>query len=304
MEISTDVQVLSHKPVAWFSYTLTWLFASVFVGSLLDPTAHPFRATLIKSHDLTYKLDTQRMQAEQSAEYANLHAVRMQWVAEFGNALASLRRREMVAWRTVREMERSLNLYQVNVFLADRTGSTLVPGGGRRVQGETLVAEGLSVWVGERSLLGKVAQTGREQIRVLSPDEMEYFPLSRVETALPLVVRGELLGILDIHSTESTFSESDMQLFRVVAGYVTTSLDMLAALEEINGQLQEMRALYNQYTIASWRSLLAEKLKLSYATGALSEDPIQTLAARRCRPARCVPVRRVRGWTSTCSSCR
>ncbi|HNT74984.1 MAG TPA: GAF domain-containing protein [Anaerolineae bacterium] len=283
LKIPVSVQVLSHKPMAWFSYTLTLLFVSAFVITSLNQLVSRFREVLIKSHDLANKLDTQRMQAEQNAEYAYLHAVRMQWVAEFGNALASLRRREMVAWRTVRDMERSLDLYQVNVFLTDRTGSTLILAAAAGAQGEALVAEGFSVWVGERSLLGQVAQTGREQVRVLSPDEAEEFPLSRVEMALPLVVRGELLGVLDIHSTEATFSDSDMQLFRVVAGYVTASLDMLAALEEINGQLQEMRTLYSQYTTAGWRSLLEAKLKLSYTAGALPEAAVQTLAAEALR---------------------
>lgn len=278
LAIPDSVQIMSHKPMAWFSYTLTWLLLTVFVMVSLTQLLSRFRETLIHRHDLTHKLNAQRLQAEQDAASARLRAEQMQWVAEFGNALASLRRRESVAWRTVREMERSLHLYQVNVFLTDRTGATLLLTAAAGARGEDLVAAGFPVWIGERSLLGQVAQTGQEQLRVLSPDATAPFPLSRAEMALPLVVRGELLGILDIHGA-AAFSENDQQLFRVVAGYVTTSLDMLAALEEINGQLQEMRMLYSRYTTASWRSLVEAKLQLSHVAGDLSAEAVEALAA-------------------------
>jgi len=146
-------------------------------------------------------------------------------------------------------------------------------------QGEALVEDGYRIPVGGRLLPGRVAQIGQEQTTFLLADELPRFPLSRVEVGFPLSVRGETLGVLDIHSEASAFSEEALQLFRIVTGYVTTSLDMLQLLEESEAQTQEMRALYAQYTLTSWRSLLEAGKAQSFMAGTVPEAVLSALAA-------------------------
>lgn len=306
VKVTTSERALSLTVGAWASYTVTLLWSSGFVLVTLNYFLSRFMAALTSSRELAHQLEAQRARAELVTERAQLHAVRMEWAAAFGNLLTSLREREVLVQRVVQEMVAHLDLYQVNLFLTERTGDVLSLVAAAGVQGGTLAAvppEGgvppggdmasqvqdpWQVLIGTHSLLGRVAQSGREQMQMLSPGDGDghsvRFPLSRVEVAFPLVVQGELLGVLDIHSTEATFSKDDLQLFRIVAGYVTASLDTVRTLAETETQMREIRALYAQYTTASWRSLLeAEAVWAHSVGGELDALRVQALATEAVR---------------------
>ena len=278
MMVAEDVQVMSHKAEAWLSYSLNLLLANMLVIASLNYLLPRLNAALGQSRAMAQAFEAQRRRAELEAQRSRVQAERMVWAAAFGNSLTWLLQRERVVWRVVREMAKELNLYQVNLFLADRQGTTLSWVAASGEEGESWVREGWQISVGERSLLGRVAQSGQEQLVVLPPEASQRFPLSRVEVALPLIVRGEIFGILDIHSAEAAFSEEDLQLFRVVAGYVSASLETARLLEETEARIQEMRALYAQYTVASWRSLLEVQEIQSFSEGMVPADKIRQWA--------------------------
>ncbi len=277
LDISPDVQIMSHKWDAWLSYTFNLLLASVFVLASLNYLLPRLGDALARSRDMARVLDAERAHAELDAERSRRQASEMQWVAAFGNALTALRQREQLVGRVVRDMVQDLSLYQVNLFLTDVRGETLsLAAASGELSTDALQGRGVFI-VGERSLLGRVAQSGREQLVVMQTGTLPELPHSHAEIALPLAVRGELLGILDIHTEEETFSEHALQIFRIVAGYVSASLETLRLLEETETQIQDMRALYAQYTVASWRSLLEVQTQQSYTVGHVPEDAVREL---------------------------
>jgi GAF domain-containing protein len=194
------------------------------------------------------------------AEVKQRHAELLGWVANLGHVLASLRQRDELIWRVVREITQTFDIYQANLFLMNRSGDTLLLAATSGQLGEELARSGVAtvaeVPVGARSAPGRAAQLGKEQMALPLPEELSRFPDSRVEISLPLSVRGEVLGVLDLHTTRPTFSDEELQIFRIIASQVTTALDMLRSLEETKTRVQETRALYAQHTLASWRTLL------------------------------------------------
>ena len=234
---------------------------------------------LDRSREQARAMEADRLAAEYNAEQRQRHAERLGWAAALGNVLAALRQRDLIVWRVVREIEQAFDVYQVNLFLTDRTGEMLNLVAAAGAQGEALVENGYQIAVGTRLLPGRVAQIGREQTVLPLPGELAHFPESRVEVCFPLSVRGEILGVLDIHSEASAFTEEALQLFRIVTGYVTTSLDMVQLLEDSDARTQEMRALYAQYTQASWRALLEAGQAQSYAVGSATSPVVAVLAA-------------------------
>jgi GAF domain-containing protein len=283
MVVSDEVQIVSHDIDAWFSYSINMVFASMFVLVSVNYLLPRLADALTTSRELTQELEIRRQDAEQDAVNARLQTDRMRWVADFGNLLISLRRRNLLVWRVVRELVERFELYQVNLFLVDRSSDALELVAAAGEVGEDGVRDGWTLPTGGRSLLGRVAQSGREQTVVVQPNEISRLPLSRVEMALPLVVRGELLGVLDIHSAAGTFSENELQLLHVVAGYISAALDILQLFEESEAQMQEMRALYTQSAVTSWRSLLEIETKHAHSIGNVDEQMVAELAAEALR---------------------
>jgi GAF domain-containing protein len=258
--ISTDVQLLTDKPTAWLSYTFTLLMVSAFFVASQLYLFPRLAEALAHSQEMARELAEDREQAVREAEVKQRHAELLGWVANLGHVLASLRQRDELIWRVVREITQTFDIYQANLFLMNRSGDTLLLAATSGQLGEELARSGVAtvaeVPVGARSAPGRAAQLGKEQMALPLPEELSRFPDSRVEISLPLSVRGEVLGVLDLHTTRPTFSDEELQIFRIIASQVTTALDMLRSLEETKTRVQETRALYAQHTLASWRTLL------------------------------------------------
>lgn len=283
MAVSEEVQIISQKLDAWLSYSINMVFASAFVLASVNYLLPRLADALTESRNLAQELELRRVNAEQDAANARFQAEHMRWVADFGNLLISLRQHDLLIWRVVREVVERFSLYQVNLFLVDRSGDMLVLAAAAGELGKAWVQEGWTVPVGGRTVLGRVAQSGKEQIHTLQPNEVPHLPKSRVEMVIPLVVSGELLGMLDIHSVETTFSENALQLLQVVAGYVSAALDILQLFEESETQMQEMRTLYTQSAVTSWRSLMEAETKRSHSVGNLDERVVAELADEALR---------------------
>jgi len=258
--IPTEVQLLSDKPFAWLSYTFTLLLVGTFFMASQLYLFPRLTEALARSREMTRELQADREQAVREAEVRQRRAEQLEWVANLGHTLALLRQRDELVWRVVREIAKTFDVYQANLFLVNRAGDTLLLAATSGQLGEELARSGAAtiaeVPVGARNALGRAAELGKEQMALPLPEQLAQFPDSRVEISLPLSVRGEVLGVLDLHSTRPAFTDEELQIYRIIAGQVTTALDMVRSLEETRAQIQEMRALYTQHTLASWRTLL------------------------------------------------
>ncbi len=286
--IPAEIQLLTTKPAAWLSYTFTLLMVSAFFVASQTYLLPRLTDALIRSREMAQALAEDREQAVREAEAKQRHAEHLGWAANLGNVLASLRQRDVLIWRVVREIAQTFDIYQANLFLMNRTGDTLLLAAtsgqlgeglshsGAATVGLTTVAE---IPIGARNAPGRAAQMGKEQMALPLPGELAQFPDSRVEISLPLSVRGEVLGVLDMHSTRPTFSDEELQIFRIIASQVTTSLDMLRSLEETQARMQEIRALYAQHTLVSWHTLL-EAAPVQSAAGMQVATPQVTALAQ------------------------
>jgi GAF domain-containing protein len=285
--ISPDIQLVSDKPAAWLSYTFVLLLiGTFFIASQLYLFPRITEA-LTQSQEMAREIAEDRERVVRDAEIKQRHAEQMGWAASLGSVLASLRQRDELIWRVVREIAQTFDVYQTNLFLMNRSGDALQLAATAGQLGEDISRLGTvtvtEIPVGARNAPGRAVQLGKEQMALLSGSamlfgELPQFPDSRVEISLPLSVLGEVLGVLDIHSTRVAFSDEELQIFRIIASQVTTALDMLRSLQETQARMQETRALYAQHTLASWRTLL-EAAPVQSATGVQIDVPqVEALA--------------------------
>ncbi len=121
--------------------------------------------------------------------------------------------------------------YYAAIFLIDEKGEWAVLRAATGEAGETLLSTDHKLAVGSQSMVGWVTgnnaarialDVGEEAIRFDNP----LLPKTRSEMAVPLRVRGEVIGALDVQSTGlNAFSEEDIQTIQMMADQVAIAID-------------------------------------------------------------------------------
>jgi GAF domain-containing protein len=123
------------------------------------------------------------------------------------------------------------SLYHAHIYLYNREEDRFVLTAGAGYVGEQMVAEKRSIDFHHPKSIVALAGRTRQSVRVGdvtdSPDFLPHplLPNTRSELAIPLIARGELLGVLDVQSDKILYFESDIQTtLEVLATQVSTAL--------------------------------------------------------------------------------
>jgi len=121
--------------------------------------------------------------------------------------------------------------YYAAIFLIDDAGEWATLRAATGEAGEKLIGKAHKLAVGSQSMVGWVTANNAARIAMDVGDEAIRFdnpllPKTRSEMALPLCVRGEVIGALDTQSTSlNAFSEEDIQVIQMMADQVAIAID-------------------------------------------------------------------------------
>jgi len=140
--------------------------------------------------------------------------------------------------------------YSVRIYLIDNESDDLIMSHASGVNAEQLISEGLHLSAGE-GIIGHVAET-KSPFVTNNAEEVVFFrrhPLSpdtQSEMAVPILIDGQVVGVLDIQHTQANqLTENDLQLMGVVADQLSVALqkaNLYASLQTSLEQEQEMRS--------------------------------------------------------------
>ncbi len=190
---------------------------------------------------------TERKQAE---EERGRFTGQLQLASETARRLSSILEPERLMAETVQVLQERFGLYHVHLYLLDEASGRLVVSAGSGPIGRSLVAEGHAIPLGTgRSLVARAAAT-REPVRVDDVHSDADFlanprlPDTRSEVAVPLVVRGHLLGVLDVQDDEaSRFTAADVDAYNALAGQLAVALDNARLFDEAQRTADRLREL-------------------------------------------------------------
>ena len=153
----------------------------------------------------------------------------IQTSAEVSRHLATIAAEPDLLAAVVSEVQQAFDYYHVHVYLLDKQTDKLKLAGGTGEAGQYMMARGHSLDVGQ----GLVGQAARDLAAVLVPDvslEPDWLanpllPETKAETAVPIMVNDELLGILDVqHNVVKGLNQSDMELLESLASQIGVAL--------------------------------------------------------------------------------
>jgi GAF domain-containing protein len=252
---------------------------SVYVSSIIVVTALLYIAV----RDLTEALDQsrryagdlagQRERLEETVEQRTQDLTRrtryLEATAAIARDTASVLDLQEQLVRVVNLVSKQFGLYHTGIFLLDPNGEWAVlqaasSEGGRRMLARThrlrlgMGIVGYAVAHGEPRI---ALDVGQDAIFFDNPD----LPDTRSEMALPLRARGEVIGALDVQSTEpEAFGDEDVAILQTLADQVAVAISNAQLFEQAQESLTAERRAYGELSREAWRELLRAESGLGY----------------------------------------
>lgn len=149
----------------------------------------------------------------------------------------------------IERIREAFGFYHAQVFLVDRAQGQAILRASTGRAGEALLARSHMLAVGSRSVVGQctylgqpivvndVSQSGTHRPNPLLPD-------TQGELAVPLLVGSEIIGALDVQSTEvGAFHPDDVRTLEIVAGHLATAIEKTRLVSEFGTLAEERRTL-------------------------------------------------------------
>jgi PAS domain S-box-containing protein len=223
---------------------------------------------------------TARKQAEVALER---RAVQLQTVAEVGREAAAILDLRQLLDRMVNLVSDGFGFYHVGIFLLDEIGQYAVLRAASSEGGQRMLERRYSLPVGQVGVVGSAVMTSEPHIALDVGEDAVFFdnpdlPETRSEMALPLWVRGEVIGVLDVQSREpSAFTEEDVAILLILADQLAIAIQNARLVERTEEQLRELNLLYGQFNAETWERLLAAERPLGYVYDQIDVSPVDEL---------------------------
>lgn len=239
---------------------------------------------LTRSRDLAQQLELQRAGlegavAERTADLARRSA-QLEAAAHIARDSAAIQDVQRLLEETVHLVSERFGFYHTGIFLLDQTGEYAVLRAASSEGGRRMLARGHRLRVGQVGIVGYVTGQGEPRIALDVGEDVVYFdnpdlPETRSEAALPLRARGEVIGALDVQSTESgAFTEEDVAVLQTLADQVAVAISNARLFQRVQESLAAERRAYGELSLESWRELIRARPTLEQRYDPLGLLPV------------------------------
>jgi GAF domain-containing protein len=220
-------------------------------------------------------LEMARLLSERRAQ--DLHAI-----SEISRIISTEQRLSILLPLVARLVSERFDFYHVGIFFLDETRQYAVLQASNSEGGKRMVERGHQLEVGHTGIVGNVSQTGQPRIALDVGSDAVFFnnpdlPATRSEMALPLNVRGQTIGVLDVQSTKpGAFTESDANTLSILADQVAIAIENARLFGQTQAALNEVQKLYRQYQSQEWTEFIRQSSVIGYRQGVIGGKPLET----------------------------
>ncbi len=224
---------------------------------------------------MVVQLETLRADLERKV---NKQVTELKASAQVGRAAASIYDQKQLMSEVAGLISTQFGFYHAGIFLIDEAGEYSILQAASSEGGKRMLSRGHKLPVGKVGLVGFVADKGEPRIALDVGKDAAFFnnpdlPQTRSEIALPLKVGGEIIGVLDVQSTEpSAFADEDVEVLQLMADQVALAIQNTRLLEESRRAVQELENLYKEQVRQDWNKKLRYKT-LAYQYNRLGVEP-------------------------------
>ncbi len=252
------------------------LFANLVMAAvLLSLTMRNLRDALTHARQSSTDLEQQRKRLQQLVEERSRELVRH--TGYLGAATAVAEEAQLASGNLTRLLPRVVNVisdkfgfYHTGLFLLDASKKWMVLQAASSEGGQWMLAHQHRLEVGSQSIVGYVAAHGERRIALDVGQDAVFFdnpdlPDTRSEMAVPLRVGGEILGVLDVQSTErQAFTDADVTTLQALADQVAMAVSNAQLLQQVEASAKAERRAMGELSREAWLNLLQARQDMGF----------------------------------------
>lgn len=226
---------------------------------------------------------SQRTAQLQLANQINERRARQfQAVAEVTKIISSIQTLETLLPRITQVMSEQFNVYHTGIFLLDKNREYAVLRAANSAGGKKMLELGHKLLIGQTGIVGFVTATGQPRIALDVGADATFFnnpnlPNTHSEMALPLRYANEVIGALDVQSTEpNAFNQDDVDVLFTLADQVAVAINNAVTIEEAQSSLLEAQSAIRKSTLDAWQVMKPKNTKYGYTLTDTSVKPLES----------------------------
>ncbi len=249
----------------------------------LNNMTSQLQKTILELEDRVAERTAELEEANQRTER---RARQLKTISDLFTTISTVQELRFLLPRIAELISERFGFYHVGLFLLDTNNEYAVFSGTNSQGGYKMLERGHRLRVGQEGIVGYVADAGEPRIASDTGSDAVFFnnpdlPQTRAEAALPLKFGDQIIGVLDIQSTETdVFTEDNVEVLSVLASQVAIAIANVRAQEGSRRLVEQTQSLNQEYTSTSWRNLTQrrEQVGIRYTGAALErlDKPVIT----------------------------
>jgi len=263
------------SPLTALTNTVQKIAAGNFEERAVEPTSSKEVALLASSfNNMTEKLtdlvNTLEIQVLERTGILEKRASQLQAVSGVARAIASLQETSLLLPEITNLISRQFGFYHVGIFLLDEKGEYAVLSASNSKGGQKMLARQHKLKLDSTSIVGFVTSRGEPRIALDVGSDAVFFnnpdlPDTRSEMAIPLRVGGNVIGALDVQSTEpNAFKSEEIPTLATLADQVAIAIENARLFSESRRALEETETTFKQYVKGEWSSFAQQAKSTGY----------------------------------------
>lgn len=214
-------------------------------------------------------LEQNVMERTSELEFANKNnehrARQFESIARIAQIIGSAESTGELLPRIAEVISQQFNFYHVGIFLLDLRKEYAVLTATNSDGGRKMIARSYRLPIDESSIVGYAGKSGQPKLALDTDTDSTYstnpdLSPTRSEIALPLIVGNEVIGVLDVQSTEkNAFSIDDVNVMATLARQVSIAIQNARAYQQTREALQRAEAASMELSRQSWKQFTAQK---------------------------------------------
>lgn len=191
-------------------------------------------------------------------------------IGEISKIITSEKKLESLLPLITRLVSERFGFYHTGIFLLDGTNQFAVLQAASSPGGRNMLKRGHKLEVGGNSIVGYVTHNGIPRISLDVGKDAVYFnnpdlPNTRSEMTLPLKVRDQIVGALDVQSEKpGAFTENDANTLSILADQVAIAIENARLFAQAQQALDESQTNYRQNLREGWKAFSREREFVGY----------------------------------------
>jgi GAF domain-containing protein/HAMP domain-containing protein len=209
--------------------------------------------------ELEKRVEERTIELFSANEKNERRAKQFEAIAHIARTISSTRDLDVLLSQITTVINREFGFYHIGIFLLDAAKEYAVLSAANSEGGKNMLERGHRLKIGEIGLVGYVTGTGKPRVALDTGVDAIFFdnpdlPETRSELTLPLHVGEQIIGALDVQSTEpNAFLQEDINILSTLADQVSIAIQNAQQFEQTRKALNESEVLSRQFIQTGWQ---------------------------------------------------